>query len=70
MKKSLSTILEKMDHRDNLFKLFRTDSFSSIEIISDETAELVRGGDREYVPIYESEESNSVWQRPTILLNI
>ena len=70
MKKSLSTILEKIEQRDSLMKLFRKESYSTIELISEDSAELVRGGDKEYVPMYDAEDAHIPWHRPTILLNL
>jgi hypothetical protein len=70
MKKSLSTILEKIEQRDAIVKLFRKESFSSIELMSEDSAELVRGGDKEYIPLYDTEDAYTAWHRPTILLNL
>ena len=44
---------------------------SEIELVSDETALEVRGGDKDYTPMYDEEsEGYSKWFSPSVLLNL
>jgi hypothetical protein len=62
MKKSLENLMQKV--------FFEADNRNekSIEGISDEFALQIRGGDREYTPMYESS-SEMEWGKVSILLD-
>ncbi|GGD74417.1 hypothetical protein GCM10011514_43100 [Emticicia aquatilis] len=62
MKKSLENLMKKV--------FFEADNRNekSIEGISDEFALQIRGGDREYIPMYESS-SEMEWGKVSILLD-
>jgi hypothetical protein len=65
MKKTLGTFFERISEKSS------SKSFldSQIEMVSDETAQQLRGGDKDYTPMYEEESSSrSKWFFPTILL--
>ena len=65
MKKTLSTFFEKISEK-SISKGFLD---SEIEMVSDETAQQLRGGDKDYTPMYEEESnSRSKWFFPSILL--
>ena len=65
MKKTLSTFFEEIsDKSDSKRKID-----SEIEMVSDETAQQLRGGDKDYTPMYEEElNSRSKWFFPSVLL--
>jgi hypothetical protein len=66
MKKTLGTFFEKIVEKSE------SKSFldSEIEMVSDETALQVRGGDKDYTPMYEEvSNTNSRWFFPSVLLN-
>jgi hypothetical protein len=65
MKKTLGTFFGRISEKSS------SKSFldSQIEMVSDETAQQLRGGDKDYTPMYEEESSSrSKWFFPTILL--
>jgi hypothetical protein len=70
MKKTLSTFLDKIEHHDSMMRLYRKEKSDEIEILLDEFTDRVRGGDREYIPMYDHSTNDSIWQNPTILLNL
>ena len=66
MKKTLSAFFEQISEK------FESKRFlgSEIEMVSDETAQQLRGGDKDYAPMYEEVSSNhSKWFFPPMLLN-
>ena len=65
MKKTLSTFFEEISNKSDS----KTKIDSEIEMMSDETAQQLRGGDKDYTPIYEEKQrSRSKWFLPSILL--
>jgi hypothetical protein len=66
MKKTLGTFFEKISEKSHSKRFLD----SEIEIVSDETAQQLRGGDKDYTPMYEEESSSlSKWFFPSILLD-
>jgi hypothetical protein len=66
MKKTLGTFFEKIGEKSE------SKSFldSEIEMVSDETALQVRGGDKDYTPMYEEvSNTHSKWFFSSVLLN-
>jgi hypothetical protein len=67
MRKTLGTFYENMVSKSDSKKFLD----SEIELVSDETAIEVRGGDKEYTPMYDDEtEGHSKWFSPSVLLNL
>jgi hypothetical protein len=67
MRKTLGTFYE------NITSKSKSKNFSDpeIELVSDETATEVRGGDKDYIPMYDDEtEKHSKWFSPSVLLNL
>ncbi|MEY4538797.1 MAG: hypothetical protein RLZZ306_554 [Bacteroidota bacterium] len=65
MKKTLSTFFEKISEKSNSKRFLD----SEIEMVSDESAQQVRGGDKDYTPLYEEENGyHSKWFYPSMLL--
>jgi hypothetical protein len=65
MKKTLSTFFEKISENSSSKRFLD----SEIEMVSDETAQQLRGGDKDYTLLYEEESnSRSKWFFPSILL--
>lgn len=65
MKKTLGTFYERIVEKSDSKRFLD----SEIEMVSDDAAQQVRGGDKDYTPIYESEHSmRSKWFFPSILL--
>ena len=65
MKKTLSTFFEKISGKSNSKRFLDLE----IEMVSDESAQQVRGGDKDYTPMYEEEfGSRSKWFFPSMLL--
>lgn len=65
MKKTLSTFFEKVSEKSNSKRFLD----SEIEMVSDESAQQLRGGDKDYTPLYEEENgSHSKWFYPSMLL--
>ncbi|MFC0186449.1 hypothetical protein SAMN04515674_10699 [Pseudarcicella hirudinis] len=69
MKKTLSHILGKIEQQDDILNLHQKEGAESIELLPDNYSEKIRGGDKEYTPMY-NEMQESAWQNPTILLNL
>lgn len=69
MRKKLSDILNKLEKQEESMNLYRNEEMDSIELLSDNFSEKVRGGDQEYTPMYKSEDYGS-WNVPTVLLDI
>jgi hypothetical protein len=66
MRKTLGIFYENVSSKSE-FMLFGK---SEIELMSDEAAQEVRGGDKDYSPIYEDDSAlNSKWFFPSILLS-
>ncbi|PWK18086.1 hypothetical protein LV89_04237 [Arcicella aurantiaca] len=66
MKKTLSTFFEKINLKSDS-QLFLD---SEIEMVNDDAAQEVRGGDKDYTPMYESElDGQTKWFFPSVLLN-
>ena len=65
MKKTLSTFFEKISEKSDSKRFLDLE----IEMVSDESAQQLRGGDKDYTPIYE-EESDSRFKLffPSMLL--
>ena len=63
MKKSIENLMEKV-----FFESYGERTKNGIEGISDEFALQIRGGDREYTPMYESS-SEMEWGNVSILLD-
>ena len=67
MKKTLSTFFEEASKKSESKNFLD----SEIEMVSNETALQVRGGDKDYTPIYEEISSTrSKWFFPSVLLNV
>ncbi len=67
MQKTLGTFFEKLSNQSESKRFLD----SEIEMISDESANEFRGGDKDYTPIYEEESTQkSKWFFPSVLLNI
>jgi hypothetical protein len=65
MKKTLGTFFEKISEKSSSKRFLD----SEIEMVSDEAAQQLRGGDKDYTPMYEEESSSlSKWFFPSILL--
>ncbi len=65
MKKTLGTFFEEISQKSSSKRFLD----SEIEMVSDETAQQLRGGDKDYTPMYEEETSSrSKWFFPSILL--
>jgi hypothetical protein len=65
MKKTLGTFFDKIVEKSKS----KTFLDSEIEMMSDETALQVRGGDKDYTPRYEDlPDTDSNWFFPSILL--
>jgi hypothetical protein len=65
MKKTLGNLFDKISTQQGLTKLD-----SEIEMVSDDRAQQVRGGDKDYTPMYESESDIPLkWFFPSVLLN-
>ena len=65
MKRTLGTFYEKISEKSSSKRFLN----SEIEIVSDETAQQLRGGDKDYTPMYEEgSNSRSKWFFPSILL--
>jgi hypothetical protein len=65
MKKTLGTFYERITEKSDSKRFLD----SEIEMVSDDAAQQVRGGDKDYTPMYESEPSMiSKWFFPSILL--
>jgi hypothetical protein len=66
MKKTLSTFFEKITLKSDSAMFLD----SEIEMVNDEAAQEVRGGDKDYTPMYESEpDGRTKWFFPSVLLN-
>ncbi|MFC0186392.1 hypothetical protein SAMN04515674_10653 [Pseudarcicella hirudinis] len=65
MKKCLASVLSKVAGFSE-GQTFRKGS--AIEILSHDMIETLRGGDKEYTPIYDSSQDSS-WSSPIILLD-
>lgn len=66
MKKTLGTFYEEISKKSSSKRFLD----SEIEMVSDETALQVRGGDKDYTPMYEEASTNhSKWFFPSVLLN-
>lgn len=66
MKKTLGTFFEKIGEKSESKRFLD----SEIEMVSDETASQVRGGDKDYTPMYEEVTNNRLkWFFPSVLLN-
>lgn len=67
MKKALSTFFKEVSTKSDSKKFLD----SEIEMVSDDSALQVRGGDKDYTPIYEEISSTrSKWFFPSVLLNV
>ena len=67
MRKTLGTFYEKITSKSDSKKFLD----SEIELVSDETALEMRGGDKDYTPMYDDEtEEYSKWFSPSVLLNL
>jgi hypothetical protein len=67
MRKTLGTFYENIISKSEPTKFLD----SEIELVSDETAIEVRGGDKDYTPMYDDEtEGYSKWFSPSVLLNL
>jgi hypothetical protein len=67
MKKTLSTFFEKATEKSESKRFLD----SEIEMVSDDAAQQVRGGDKDYSPMYESEpDVRTKWFFPSVLLNV
>jgi hypothetical protein len=65
MKKTLSTFFEKISEKSNSKRFLDLE----IEMVSDESAQQLRGGDKDYTPMYEEEcGAHSKWFFPSMLL--
>ena len=65
MKKTLSTFFEKISEKSNSKRFLDLE----IEMVSDESAQQLRGGDKDYSPIYEEDcDARSKWFFPSMLL--
>lgn len=68
MKKSLNKFLDKLIQKSERTSLLN--SGQSVELVSEEEACAVRGGDKEYKPIYDEEDDQKhQWKRPSIFFN-
>lgn len=68
MKKSLSHLLKKLDNPSNHGGL--SDQENDIEFISNDEAVSVRGGDKEYKPIYEDDPEDYKLNRASIFFDL
>lgn len=67
MRKTLGTFYENISSKSDSKKFLD----SEIELVSDESAIEVRGGDKDYTPMYDDEvEEYSKWFSPSVLLNL
>ena len=67
MRKTLGTFYENISSKSDSKKFLD----SEIELVSDESAIEVRGGDKDYTPMYDDEvEEHSKWFSPSVLLNL
>ena len=67
MRKTLGTFYENITSKSKSKKFLD----SEIELVSDETAIEVRGGDKDYTPMYDDEtEGYAKWFSPSVLLNL
>lgn len=68
MKKSLSSLLDKLTQQSNE----STDALNKQEnrmgVITSEEAVTVRGGDKEYIPIYDDPQEHT-WEKPSTLFD-
>ncbi|MCU0467415.1 MAG: hypothetical protein MUF58_02355 [Arcicella sp.] len=65
MKKTLGTFYERIADKSDSKRFLD----SAIEMVSDDAAQQVRGGDKDYTPLYEIEPSmHARWFLPSILL--
>lgn len=68
MKKSISEFLNKLEQQSEIDNDLNPKD-QSLELVSQEEALMVRGGDKEYKPIYDEEsEDEPKWRRSSILL--
>lgn len=63
MKKTLSGLIEKFQSEAS------HGATGSIEFLNKESALQVRGGDREYVPMYESNSTELEWGKISLLVD-
>jgi hypothetical protein len=67
MRKTLGTFYETITSKSDSKRFLD----SEIELVSDETAQEVRGGDKDYTPMYDDEvERYSKWFSPSVLLSL
>jgi hypothetical protein len=66
MKKTLSTFFEKAIEKSDSKHFLDLE----IEMVTDDAAQQVRGGDKDYTPMYETEpDGRTKWFFPSVLLN-
>ena len=66
MRKTLGTFYESITPKSDSKKFLDSET----ELVSDETANEVRGGDKDYTAMYDDDESeHSKWFFPSVLLN-
>lgn len=66
MRKTLGLFYEEVIQKSDSKKFLD----SEIEMVNDEAAQEVRGGDKDYTPMYESEpDGRTKWFFPSVLLN-
>lgn len=67
MRKTLGTFYESITPKSDSKKFLDSET----ELVSDETANEVRGGDKDYTCVYDDEvQEYSKWFSPSILLNL
>ncbi len=68
MKKTLDSLFNKLVEADGVDGVLLRNG-EAVHVVSQDELLTVRGGDKEYKPIYEAPEKNQ-WQKPSMLFDL